>query len=125
MGPIFLTIPQFVANAGISPSGPKNITKSMYQRTHFDDDMRTYSTIVVSLEEWDFINNINTRGTFITYRAAAQQMIKQGTGGRIMGKYAKISTHYTRIQPVVPCLKNFQVHRPSEADKVHTTFLSG
>lgn len=28
---------------------------------------------------------VNTRGTFLCYKYAAQQMIKQGRGGRIIG----------------------------------------
>ncbi|KAH9479100.1 Short-chain dehydrogenase [Psilocybe cubensis] len=36
-------------------------------------------------QEWDRINAINGRGTFLAYKYAAQQMIKQGRGGRIVG----------------------------------------
>ena len=31
--------------------------------------------------------NVNARGAFIGYKAAAKQMIKQGRGGRIIGVY--------------------------------------
>ncbi|KDR81072.1 hypothetical protein GALMADRAFT_222641 [Galerina marginata CBS 339.88] len=38
-----------------------------------------------SVEQWDKIFSINARGTFLCYKYAAQQMIKQGNGGRIIG----------------------------------------
>ncbi|KAJ7607204.1 NAD-binding protein [Roridomyces roridus] len=39
----------------------------------------------VTLEEWDRIMNINARGTFLSYKYAGLQMVKQGRGGRIIG----------------------------------------
>ncbi|KAJ6452783.1 NAD-binding protein, partial [Mycena sanguinolenta] len=39
----------------------------------------------VSTEEWDRVMNINARGTFLCYKYAGIQMIKQGRGGRIIG----------------------------------------
>ncbi|PPQ78011.1 hypothetical protein CVT25_015567 [Psilocybe cyanescens] len=41
--------------------------------------------IDLPLSEWDRIFSINARGTFLCYRHAAKQMIKQGRGGRIIG----------------------------------------
>lgn len=35
-------------------------------------------------EDWDWINNVNARGVFFCLQGAARQMIKQGTGGRII-----------------------------------------
>ncbi|KAF8169164.1 acetoin reductase family protein [Mycena galopus ATCC 62051] len=43
------------------------------------------SFIEVSVEEWDRVMNINGRGTFLCYKYAGIQMIKQGRGGRILG----------------------------------------
>ncbi|KAF7324647.1 NAD(P)-binding protein [Mycena kentingensis (nom. inval.)] len=37
------------------------------------------------VEEWDQILSVNARGTFLCYRAAGRQMVKQGRGGRIIG----------------------------------------
>ncbi|KAF9459800.1 short chain oxidoreductase [Collybia nuda] len=37
------------------------------------------------VEDWDRIFSINSRGVFLCYKYAAQQMIKQGRGGRIIG----------------------------------------
>ncbi|KAF8547026.1 NAD(P)-binding protein, partial [Imleria badia] len=41
--------------------------------------------ISTELDEWERIMAVNARGTFLCYKYAAQQMIKQGRGGRIMG----------------------------------------
>ncbi|KAJ7699208.1 NAD(P)-binding protein [Mycena rosella] len=38
-----------------------------------------------STDEWDRIMTINGRGTFLSYKYAGMQMIKQGRGGRIIG----------------------------------------
>ncbi|KAJ7097568.1 NAD-binding protein [Mycena epipterygia] len=38
-----------------------------------------------SSEEWDRVMNVNARGTFLCYKYAGMQMIKQGGGGRIIG----------------------------------------
>ncbi|KAJ7489113.1 NAD(P)-binding protein [Mycena latifolia] len=38
-----------------------------------------------SSEEWDRVMNVNARGVFHCYKYAAEQMIKQGRGGRIIG----------------------------------------
>ncbi|KAH9477362.1 Short-chain dehydrogenase [Psilocybe cubensis] len=43
------------------------------------------------VSEWDRIFNINARGTFLCYRHAAKQMIKQGRGGRIIGAASSAS----------------------------------
>jgi len=39
----------------------------------------------LSVEEWDKVMNINARGSFLCYKYAGLQMIKQGRGGRIIG----------------------------------------
>ncbi|KII86342.1 hypothetical protein PLICRDRAFT_177894 [Plicaturopsis crispa FD-325 SS-3] len=45
-----------------------------------------FSPIVdMSVEDWDRVVNVNLRGPFLQYKYAAQQMIKQGRGGRILG----------------------------------------
>ncbi|KAF7373253.1 hypothetical protein MSAN_00534200 [Mycena sanguinolenta] len=43
---------------------------------------------LVPLEEWERVMNINARGTFLCYKYAGIQMIKQGRGGRIIGPYS-------------------------------------
>ncbi|KIJ25511.1 hypothetical protein M422DRAFT_61124 [Sphaerobolus stellatus SS14] len=46
---------------------------------------RTAPLISTSLADWDMIQGINGRSTFLGYKTAAIQMIKQGKGGRIIG----------------------------------------
>ncbi|KAF8519850.1 hypothetical protein JB92DRAFT_3094817 [Gautieria morchelliformis] len=41
--------------------------------------------IELTLETWERYLSINLTGVFLCYRAAAQQMLKQGHGGRIIG----------------------------------------
>jgi len=41
--------------------------------------------ISTELDEWERVMAVNARGTFLCYKYAAQQMIKQGRGGRIIG----------------------------------------
>ncbi|KAJ6606868.1 hypothetical protein B0H10DRAFT_2074116 [Mycena sp. CBHHK59/15] len=41
--------------------------------------------IETSAEEWDHIMSVNARGSFLCYKYAGIQMIKQGRGGRIIG----------------------------------------
>ncbi|KAF8519849.1 NAD(P)-binding protein, partial [Gautieria morchelliformis] len=41
--------------------------------------------VSTSLETWERYLSINLTGVFLCYRAAAQQMLKQGHGGRIIG----------------------------------------
>jgi meso-butanediol dehydrogenase / (S,S)-butanediol dehydrogenase / diacetyl reductase len=60
-----------VANAGIAPVG---------------------ALIEMSVEDWDRIMAINARGVFLCYRAAAQRMIEQGRGGKIIGA-ASVAAH--------------------------------
>lgn len=48
-------------------------------------------------EEWDRIVAINLRGVMLCYRYAALQMIKQGRGGRIIGR----PTHLLRFSDPV------------------------
>ncbi|KAG6915702.1 hypothetical protein DXG01_010344 [Tephrocybe rancida] len=38
-----------------------------------------------SVDEWDAVFAVNSRGVFLCYKYAALQMIKQGLGGRIIG----------------------------------------
>ncbi|THU84963.1 short chain oxidoreductase [Dendrothele bispora CBS 962.96] len=38
-----------------------------------------------SVEDWDRIQSVNCRGTFLCYKHAAKQMIAQGRGGKIIG----------------------------------------
>ncbi|WP_419996165.1 acetoin reductase [Streptomyces boninensis] len=46
---------------------------------------RVTSLLDTSPEEFDQIMDVNLRGVFLSYTAAARQMIAQGTGGKIIG----------------------------------------
>ena len=45
---------------------------------------RTSSIMDLDEKDWDWIHNINAKGTFFCLQTAAYQMIKQETGGRII-----------------------------------------
>lgn len=36
-------------------------------------------------EKWDKIISVNVKGTMLSYKHAARQMIEQGRGGKIIG----------------------------------------
>jgi len=44
----------------------------------------TYKAVDLPEEEWDRVIDVDLKGVFLSARAAARQMIKQGTGGRII-----------------------------------------
>lgn len=46
----------------------------------------TYVGRIVDASKWDHVFSINVRGAMLCYKHAAIQMIKQGRGGRIIGK---------------------------------------
>ncbi|KAF9805692.1 hypothetical protein IEO21_08955 [Rhodonia placenta] len=46
---------------------------------------RNVQLIDMSVEDWDRMIAVNLRGVMLCYKYAAQQMIKQGRGGRILG----------------------------------------
>ncbi|KAJ7040955.1 NAD-binding protein [Mycena alexandri] len=64
-----------VANAGICGYIPM----SEQYATKFDP------VIILTAEKWDRVMGVNARGTFLCYKYAGAQMIKQGDGGRIIG----------------------------------------
>jgi NAD(P)-dependent dehydrogenase (short-subunit alcohol dehydrogenase family) len=45
---------------------------------------RTSSILDLNEKDWDWIHNVNAKGTFFCLQTAAHQMIKQETGGRII-----------------------------------------
>lgn len=47
--------------------------------------LETTSILELSVEQWDRVMAINIRGVFLCYSVAARQMIKQGTGGKLIG----------------------------------------
>ncbi|KIM39514.1 hypothetical protein M413DRAFT_29242 [Hebeloma cylindrosporum] len=45
----------------------------------------TRNLLETTVQDWDNIFAVNARGVFLCYKYAAEQMIKQGRGGRIIG----------------------------------------
>jgi len=41
--------------------------------------------MLASVEDWDHHFGVNVRGPFLCIKLAAEQMVKQGHGGRIIG----------------------------------------
>jgi meso-butanediol dehydrogenase / (S,S)-butanediol dehydrogenase / diacetyl reductase len=46
----------------------------------------------LTAENWDRVMAVNARGVFLCYQEATRQMIRQGTGGKIIGA-ASIAAH--------------------------------
>jgi NAD(P)-dependent dehydrogenase (short-subunit alcohol dehydrogenase family) len=57
-----------------------------YQR-EFQLRLLLDETRIVTMEEHDRVMNVNSRGLMMCFKYAAMQMIKQGNGGRIIGKF--------------------------------------
>jgi NAD(P)-dependent dehydrogenase (short-subunit alcohol dehydrogenase family) len=45
---------------------------------------RTSKIMDLTEDDWDWIHNVNAKGTFFCLQAAAKQMIKQNNGGRVI-----------------------------------------
>ncbi|KAJ7819879.1 hypothetical protein B0H13DRAFT_1661157 [Mycena leptocephala] len=69
-----------VANAGVGSH-----TLSLTEGTLLALALQNLLTLPQSLAEWDRVININAWGSFLCYKYAGIQMIKQGRGGRIIG----------------------------------------
>ena len=51
---------------------------------------RPTSLVDLTIEEWDEHLATNATGVMLCFKHAARQMIKQGRGGRIIGKLARM-----------------------------------
>ena len=49
--------------------------------------------------------DVNVKGTFFSYKYAAIQLIKQGTGGRLIGAASVASKKGSQSSPLVSCHK--------------------
>ena len=80
-----------VANAGIAVYKP--LLERQYAhlfRTsliHHTSPSLLTKVSTVPVEEFDSVVAVNLRGAMLCYKYAAQQMVKQGRGGRIIGPY--------------------------------------
>ncbi|KAF8917432.1 acetoin reductase family protein [Mucidula mucida] len=48
-------------------------------------------------EEWDRVASVNSKGVFLCYKYGAKQMIKQGTGGRLIGASSVLGQHGSKL----------------------------
>jgi NAD(P)-dependent dehydrogenase (short-subunit alcohol dehydrogenase family) len=69
-----------VANAGIAVGG---------------------SVADTTVEDWDYVFAINVRSMFLCYREAAVQMVKQGTGGRIVGASSTVGKQCNAFNAII------------------------
>ncbi|KAJ7312991.1 hypothetical protein DFH08DRAFT_436288 [Mycena albidolilacea] len=67
----------------------------------------------VSVEDWDRVMNINSRGVFLCYKYAGNQMVKQGRGGRIIGASSFVGQQ--GIGPAPYCASKFAVRGLTQA----------
>ncbi|KAF8327109.1 NAD(P)-binding protein [Amanita rubescens] len=69
-----------IANAGIYNGGPFLKSQLLHIR------IREYSTfsVIATVDDFDKIFAVNVRGTYLCFRYAAEKMITQGRGGRLL-----------------------------------------
>ena len=58
--------------------------------------LNTTTSTSGTVDHWERIFAVNTRGVFLCYKYASIQMIKQGRGGRIIGA-ASAAAHRGRV----------------------------
>lgn len=74
-----------IANAGIAVIKPLLESESIVDIAVWNRHLSCLST--ASTEEWDRIMAINVRSVMLCYKYAGEQMIRQGRGGRIIGRF--------------------------------------
>ncbi|KAJ7444576.1 NAD-binding protein [Mycena galericulata] len=55
--------------------------------------------------EWDRIMDVNAKGVFLCYKYAGMQMVKQGTGGRIIGACSVLGKQGSAFNPAYTASK--------------------
>jgi NAD(P)-dependent dehydrogenase (short-subunit alcohol dehydrogenase family) len=55
--------------------------------------MRLFMSYTATTEQLDAVTAVNIRGTFLCYKYAAMQMVKQGRGGRLIGTLVLIQVN--------------------------------
>ncbi|KAF7377402.1 NAD-binding protein [Mycena sanguinolenta] len=77
----------------------------------------------ISTDNWDRVMNINARGTFLCYKYAGIQMIKQGRGGRIIGA-SSMAGKQGHATGGAYCASKFAVRGPHSDETVELTWTS-
>ncbi len=74
-----------VANAGICTIGP--FAQSTRRHSEFKPykNLMNFLNYIATVEDWDNLFRVNARGVFLSYKYGAEQMVRQGRGGRIIG----------------------------------------
>lgn len=78
-----------VANAGICLAKPFLECEGSPSGVRIPTLPSTQPGFIATLEDWDQCFNVNGKGVFLCYKYAAQRMIEQGRGGRIIGASSK------------------------------------
>lgn len=79
-----------VANAGVVVMKP--LLQSRGNRSPIPFIRLTRSPCLASANDFDWLMGVNTRGVMLCFKYAAQQMIKQGRGGKIIGQLPLLKT---------------------------------
>jgi meso-butanediol dehydrogenase / (S,S)-butanediol dehydrogenase / diacetyl reductase len=58
-------------------------------------------TFSATVEDWEAVFEVNVRGVFLCVREAAEQMVKQGTEGKIIGELLLVLYDYATVVPNV------------------------
>ena len=74
-----------IANAGVSGKEPSRIMDGQ-SSDHFRSFSPYLCYYLANVEKWEDLWAINIRGPLLCYKYAAIQMVKQGSGGRIIGR---------------------------------------
>lgn len=90
-----------IANAGIWH--PQAIQEGVFASEILFFTLAMSTLRVVDEEEWDLMMSINLRATMLCFKYAAQEMIKQGRGGVIIGLY-RSSFIFSRMAIITACL---------------------
>ncbi|PCH44763.1 NAD(P)-binding protein [Wolfiporia cocos MD-104 SS10] len=80
---------KMIANAGIAPPATPLVN--------------------TDIEKWDQVMSVNVRGVMLCYKHAALQMIKQGSGGRIIGASSILGKRGSKFVSAY-CASKFAVH---------------
>ncbi|KAJ7621276.1 NAD(P)-binding protein [Roridomyces roridus] len=73
------------------------------------------SFVEFTVEDWDKLMDVNARGTFLCYKYAGIQMIKQGRGGRIIGASSVLGKQIIRPQVSLYGASKFAVRALTQA----------
>jgi len=71
-----------VANAGIIRPARSDVCNNLSYLSPYENSSKS---TVGTVDDWDQTMSVNARGVYLCYKYAAEAMIAQGRGGRIIG----------------------------------------